>query len=916
MSSTQIPGMFGQKPIRKRNRVSLSCLFCKKRKVKCDKGDPCSTCKKYNAECIYELQLQHQPTKLRKPDYEGVEERKDSDNSNVYDELKLLKEKLASLEDSFKSKKSPSTGSNEESCLVSDEILGYNPISSKEEYYSFFNKECPVIISNSKRKNFCPLTWVALIKTDTALVKLWRYIHILKRAQKHAVFAMDKNSNPDYYRRQVECTEGLTDDMKPYKAKNFQKSPNYNTSDAKNKINARAMSLGLMFYEGGIDEELALIDKIELVLPKQKVIWKLIERFFSHVYPYFPLLDEDDFRSKISQFIGPEAYNDAKINNLKIERKIDFTYLGTLLLVLRFAYLTLFTNSASINEANLSTDDPSPKAQDIKYLLSNVISIDVVDVAEMCLNQFNLVKTLTLPLLQLAIYTRVYRIYSPEDGEGRDNTDSVVYTGTLHQMAFSMGLHREPDYFPEEHPDPKLNNLQRKIWYGILILDANDFILTGSPLITHPESFDTKTPYYVPGNENIRDIEVEKMTDSQFSRFDSNFQMIYEASTLITSLKKKVNLYEFSLKMNDMEKHLKTTYGDSLVSHLGCGSLSREMVFAKSVNLKIFFSSIFFLSGIYLHLFNYYEAKVNYTYAFYYMKKMMIILIPNLLPFYSDLVENSSFIFKSSTDLFVTPSFELVLHKTCIAIQSLYMRCRFSLKDFESSPDHIHLMKTDTAYSGHINAIETLTKNLLICTSALMEITSVLSKRYYYSWRMLKACTFILKILKDDDIYNHIGKEQSLLRFTTPMVNELNGILKQSIKKIEEQKRKLKTSNLSYNSNISNTVDSLDVQMNRSSMSNESLSVGSTNSASIDYDFFGKSSSINHNNDPQVDDLWIQMISVKENPFNPLTNGTSGDQIPLNLDQPFPVDIENGVPLGVNDDYFDRLAFDDFFPER
>lgn len=39
---------------KKRNRITLSCNYCKKRKVKCDRGQPCSSCVKYNVPGLCE----------------------------------------------------------------------------------------------------------------------------------------------------------------------------------------------------------------------------------------------------------------------------------------------------------------------------------------------------------------------------------------------------------------------------------------------------------------------------------------------------------------------------------------------------------------------------------------------------------------------------------------------------------------------------------------------------------------------------------------------------------------------------------------------------------------------------------------------------------------------------------------------
>ena len=101
-------------------------------------------------------------------------------------------------------------------------------------------------------------------------------------------------------------------------------------------------------------------------------------------------------------------------------RKIGFCILGILLLVLRLSYVSLFSYDLSINENYFTTDDPSPKAQQTKYLLNNPINIDVVSVAQECFNQFNIMRNCNMTLMQLALLTRIYHQVAPEDGDGID----------------------------------------------------------------------------------------------------------------------------------------------------------------------------------------------------------------------------------------------------------------------------------------------------------------------------------------------------------------------------------------------------------------------------------------------------------------------------------------------------------------
>lgn len=186
-------------------------------------------------------------------------------------------------------------------------------------------------------------------------------------------------------------------------------------------------------------------------------------------------------KEDLQKLIGYEDYTETRVD-VKVEKKLDFAYLGILLIILRLSYISLFSYDLAVNEVNFETEDPSPRAQETKYLLNNVINIDVINVAQECLDQFNLMRNCNLTLMQLALLTRLYHQFAPEDGDGIDGGDSQIFNGMLVQMAYSLGLHREPDLYPEAFKDEKINNLCRKIWYMVVIQDLNGAMSNGTML--------------------------------------------------------------------------------------------------------------------------------------------------------------------------------------------------------------------------------------------------------------------------------------------------------------------------------------------------------------------------------------------------------------------------------------------------
>lgn len=64
----------------------------------------------------------------------------------------------------------------------------------------------------------------------------------------------------------------------------------------------------------------------------------------------------------------------------------------------------------------------------------------MIEVSQLCLDQFNLMRSGNMSIMQLALFSRVYHQYAPEDGDGTDGGDALVFNSILIHMAYSLGL--------------------------------------------------------------------------------------------------------------------------------------------------------------------------------------------------------------------------------------------------------------------------------------------------------------------------------------------------------------------------------------------------------------------------------------------------------------------------------------------
>lgn len=846
--------------IKRRNRKSLSCFLCKRRKVKCDKQRPCGYCAKHNYDCQYQnepIRIAITPQKVPDPprapqNHTGAKER-------LQDELKFLKERLSQLEDTYKEGQNPQP--DQQATPKAHHLIGNNPIDSPYTQFSFHKFHSPFTFGFNKRKFTGPLGWAALLRVDGALSKVVQFMMRLGQVRQQELFSVDKadraTSIAKSFGHKLKQRErnSVPEELKPLTTIQPQPHDIKDAQVAKSKINERALALGLTFYEGGIDKELALIDKIELVLPKKKVLWKLITRFFSNLYPLLPFLDEDDFRDTIAKYIGRESYDEETVL-VKIVRKMDFAYLGTLLVVLRLSYLSLFTNSYDVNQNNFASQDTSQSAQEIRYLLSNPVSIDAIDIADLCLEQFDIMKTLKLPLLQFALFLRIYRVYSPEDGEGSDDTSSSAFTNNIIEMSYVMGLNREVETIPEkELDDEKTNNLCRKIWYYLIILDFNNSLSNGVPLSIATNSYDTKLPYYKVGNENVRDVELELIALRGYLRIPSIVGIVEDILNVIAEVKNYFPLPDLTHKLDKFELENLTTY-KKLYTNYSYTPVNNDADYRafESNFFKIKLGMIYcflntFLINIYIHLYNFYETKGHVELSFFYMKKSLFIAIHEIMPIYTEVLRRGPDLFHRSTDLVITPKLETTIHRTLILIQGLVVRARFSTYYMKLEPLAMS-SKRKEHYDGLLRLIDAGNGVLKL----LLEVISKISDRYYFAWRLYKVGRFLYQIINEDKLYDALKDKQQPLKLTPAMVDELTSIISDGVKLVPMSPPNV-GGKLQAESFLQPTYGVIsDHRMNNINTPNE-----------VPVDPFPASIT---NKSQDIDDLWMQMISVKQSPFS------------------------------------------------
>lgn len=708
-------------------------------------------------------------------------------------------------------------------------VLGKNPIGSYSDTINFYDGYNLVFVRGEARKSFGPLSWVAHVQLNQPLKHIWLFMKLINVQQrKMKLLTVEENVQYDNtereFRERVEEVEGIRDE-KPFK--NYPNTTISATITNPKKMNPALVSKGILFCNIETSNIDAIIEAVRGLLPKKKIFWALISRYFQHVYPFFPLVDELVLRENCTRIFASKAEDSEVIDDIRVERRLDFAHIGLVLIILRFAHLSLFSNVAKVNGL------PNPILPEAQILVENPVEAEVVNIAHHCLNQFNICGSVSIPVLQLAIFVRLYQIYGPETGDqGSDLGNRTLLTTAVIQMAQSMGLNREPD--PSMGPvDDRENSLRRKIWYYLLVLDVNTALFLGAPLTVGKNMFDTRAPYYIPGVRNVESDAIEEMTVSTFDGFDYMWEQLYDIVGLIVSIKGTLHLHEFTAKLSILEQN--ATFNYQKLLEILDDNTSVLDVFSKVMKLKIYFSCSYFLSTIHLRLSSYFENKGEIRLSFYYMKKACLITVHDMLSLHHSITASNTAIFRKSTDIVITPGFISLVNSGVTIILSLRIRTLASIITINEQLNQSSENENKSTNLIRLHQKLSILKNLLEdCFKRFTNLIAHLSTRYIYAWKMLKIFGFMDDILRDQEFHDRMrnGTAGSLpATYDHEMVVSLISLLESTL------------------SNIKKKPENEDLKNKFSQFSRDSPT-GSVSSDSIP-------------DSEQIDQMWLQLMSQK-----------------------------------------------------
>ncbi|QGN17765.1 putative transcriptional regulatory protein YCR106W [Kluyveromyces marxianus] len=497
--------------VHKRNRISFSCISCRKRKSKCDKLKPtCTKCNQLNVPCVYDAEHQPAPRKPTK----GAE--------LIHELQKELDYWKTRAQEVGTTKKLPVLSKNEFiwNSAFAPEILDL-PIN----ICTFHDK---LIIHKQMKYYHKPFSTLALLQRDPFLNILtgslygstFTDLHIKSKIRQTGVILQEPESveKPVHTFLEKIISKTLTERKKIT-----------NTTDPT-----------ILFASSFILEDCAeedyppvlrlLIDEIEQNLPDIEAITFYMSTFYKTIYPMFPYLNVTQFEG-ILDIILVRNGSRYRINLGSSSLRIKLEMLCIMMAALLLTYTSL----------TIKIDDSTVIPATYDIFEKNRVTENVLVCCERCLCLLNSSLFTNENVLCCLLYLKVIENLRPEIGDMVISQELIITLSSISEMSLVIGLHKDPGFYVQLKDsriiDRSIQNYRRKMWLNVVAFTSHMLLTNGSDgriTLDHLICFD-KTR-----NGNYLSIVKEQMT--QADTFDFiHHDILYKQYQVTISLSELVS---------------------------------------------------------------------------------------------------------------------------------------------------------------------------------------------------------------------------------------------------------------------------------------------------------------------------------------------------------------------------------------
>ncbi|CCE83106.1 Piso0_003678 [Millerozyma farinosa CBS 7064] len=760
----------------KRRTRTKVCSNCRRKKIKCNRQKPCENCVNSHLEdsCEYKDNVYSGNSINQKK--ETVREAGFILNQDKDIELQYSKKQIAD------SKKHINSARKDKSFNLSSNT------GEADVVFNLFKMPSVNLLGYQSIVSNRPLSWSSSSKNDIALSLMWLYIkkrksseylkststnnplsNIVSESEVQTIVNTinEKRHSPDILFRKMTLLQSEFKDLVPVSVSRSILTDEIVTRETKNPSFIGMRLLDTTNYD-------KLSKKICEHLPQQNITWDLIEFFFEYLYPSMPFLDECEFIKEIRRITDSESENAARnefFKSLNVEKRLDFAYLGILLSLIQLSHLCL-RRDEDHKKKNVRPDKLS-WTETHKWAKETSPNPETLSLAVRCLSMFDFYSKTHFPVLQCAMFIRMFELYTPELGDTVLAGDSQVHDSILIQIAYSLDLNREPELFESSSLNEKRNSLIRKIWWYLVVTDTVSSSEYGNSLLISEKTYDTKCPFSKLGNATISNYTLE-------NKIFDNYQLLAVLTDKqrkilegILDLKSCVKMKLLEAQLEDFENLVCDRLGGLLSYNCQDSRLASSAIPRLSylISCKCFVMSVYFNMAIIC------ERHKSNGLSFTYLKKALAIIMIDLLPNARSILNTLN----GACGLIVTPKIELWLHKASQVLVCVIIHLNILGRRLQSDSYHEQLMNSDSSYRENNERITIAIEYYKACGQFCLKSLNPITDIYYYGWVINSAHSFLYQNSCGEDLFNTIKNNpliSSLHSYNNKEVSELIAISK------------------------------------------------------------------------------------------------------------------------------------------
>ncbi|GME76155.1 unnamed protein product [Ambrosiozyma monospora] len=329
-----------------RNRIPTSCEHCRKKKMKCDRQKPCSSCVKNKCESLCRYATQH---------VEG------SKNVQLTNEIIKLKMRINKLEKILQLNNIDVKAYDELAFILNHPSTNSSTVQEEQEdpVIQLSSKFDKLVFKENYVLHAAGTSYMTLISGDEELSGIFRkYFRRHEQEYQEYLKAQQVKATPDSLNMPIEVAPVTK----------------FTLGSDLGEIGRCVSTIIDGNEEYMFTRVLDILEQINYKLPPMYVISALVDNFFAHVYFLLPYVDEGTFREEITYVLTTDRRGRAKMVLSHVQ---NASIISLLLIILRFSYL-------AVNVKDFSEDPTMIESEGLATMIKSriVIEEDFISIAK------------------------------------------------------------------------------------------------------------------------------------------------------------------------------------------------------------------------------------------------------------------------------------------------------------------------------------------------------------------------------------------------------------------------------------------------------------------------------------------------------------------------------------------------------